>query len=168
MHAKYPASFLSLLAITVLAASSAQAAAPPPCHTSPAQKAAVAQTIRAMFAAAAKDDYAAFNRIIAPDFYIFDGGHQYEGDAILDAIKQLHAKGYVFVWTVPDPEVHIACHSNPRIAWITYTNRGSIKGPSGVTAPMRWLESAVLQEQSGHWRVRFFHSTRVPALSEPK
>jgi hypothetical protein len=36
-----------------------------------------------------------------------------------------------------------------------------MKDASG-TKELSWLESAVLEKQAGTWRIRFFHSTRMP------
>jgi ketosteroid isomerase-like protein len=167
MRTKELAGLLPLIAITLLFTRPAHAK-DQPCANAPSENAAVVKTMRTMYAVASKDDYDLFNKVIASDFYAFDGGHQYPGDTILDYVKQLQQQGYVFVWTVNDPQVHIACHSKPEVAWITYTNRGSIKDPSGVTTPMQWLESAVLEKQDNRWRIRFFHSTRVPAPPPPQ
>jgi hypothetical protein len=120
-----------------------------------------------MYAAAAVDDLARFHTVVAPDFYAFDGGTRYEGDALINMVKSYHEKGVVFVWTVADPHVEATCE----LAWITYTNRGSIATPGTTlgsaqnkpsTQQVTWLESAVLQKQAGAWRIRFFHSTRAP------
>jgi hypothetical protein len=75
----------------------------------------------------------------------------------MNMIKTFHDKGIVFVWSVTQPHVESDCH----LAWITFVNRGSMRDASG-TKNLSWLESAVLQKQSGAWRIRFFHSTRVP------
>jgi ketosteroid isomerase-like protein len=120
-------------------------------------KAQVAETVRGMFAAAATDDVAKFRATVAPDFYAFDAGGRFTGDALMDLIKAAHAAGKVYVWTVNDPEVHL----QGDIAWVTYVNRGSIKDASG-TKEVSWLESAVLQRTGGRWLIQFFHSTRVP------
>lgn len=124
----------------------------------PADKAAVVETIRTMYAAAAVDDLNKFHTVAASDFLAFDGGQRYDGDALMNMIKSYHAQGYVFVWSVIDPRVEGDC----RFAWVTYTNRGSIQPKSGALQPTTWLESAALEKQSGTWRIRFFHSTRVP------
>ena len=79
------------------------------------------------------------------------------GDALMDMIKAAHTAGKAYVWTVNEPEVHITGD----MAWITYVNQGSIKDASG-TKDVTWLESAVLEKENGAWRIRFFHSTRVP------
>ncbi len=129
------------------------------CPDVPAEHDAVVETLRAFYAGASKDDYPAFRKVLAPDFYAFDGGRRFDGVALLDFVKTAYQdKGYVFVWKVTNPDVHMACNT----AWITYTNVGSITDPSGKIMPMQWLESAVLQKQDGHWLIRFFESARVP------
>lgn len=129
-----------------------------PCPDSPSEHAAVVQALKTIHVAATNDDLDLFHTVVAPDFYAFDNGHLFEGDALMNFVKQLHAKGMVYIWTVDDTSVHTACDT----AWITYTNRGSIKDPAGSIIAMEWLESAVLQKENGSWLVRFFHSTRVP------
>jgi ketosteroid isomerase-like protein len=118
---------------------------------------AVADTMRAMYAAATADDFARLKEIFTEDFYAFDLGKRFDGMALAELIKGAHEAGTAFVWTVNDPETHVIGDW----AWITYVNRGSITNASGVT-PVTWLESAVLVHDAGRWRIRFFHSTRVP------
>lgn len=127
------------------------------CDSTPADKTRVVETMRTMYAAATSDDLAKFHSVAAPDFYAFDGGTRYDGDALMNMIKGFHSQGYAFVWTVADPHVEADCH----LAWITYTNRGSIQAKSAAPRPTTWLESAVLQKQAETWRIRFFQSTRV-------
>ena len=122
-----------------------------------ADKTQVTEAVRSMFAAFAADDLAKFRAVTTPDFYAFDVGKRFTGDALMDLIKTAHAAGNVYVWTVNEPEVHISGD----VAWITYVNKGSIKDASG-TKEVTWLESAVLQKEKGVWRIRFLHSTRAP------
>lgn len=140
-----------------LFSAAASAASAPACTGTPADPVQVVETMRTMYAAATADDLAKFHTVAAPDFYAFDGGTRYDGDALMTLARQLHASGKVYVWTVTQPHVESDCH----LAWITYINRGSIKDASG-TKELSWLESAVLEKQAGVWRIRFFHSTRVP------
>jgi len=122
-----------------------------------ADQAQVVDTIRTIFAAAAADDLAMFHSVTAPSFYIFDNGKRFDGDAIMELIKTLHAAGNRYEWNVTDPDVHV----NGNNAWIAYVNRGTITDVSGKHA-QQWLESAVLQKQAGTWKILFMHSTRVP------
>ncbi len=126
------------------------------CRASSADKPAIAKTVRGLFAAAQKDDAAAFNALVTPGFYIFDGGKRYDSDGIIKSIADYHEQGYKFVWTVPDPTIEVDCNT----AWIAYENAGSITLPNGVKHDQKWLESAFLIKSHGRWKVRFFHSTQ--------
>jgi ketosteroid isomerase-like protein len=124
----------------------------------------VVDTVKSIFVAAKADDFAKFNSIVIPGYYMFDGGMRFDGDAIMRLIRDDHAKGIRYEWNVTDPDVHI--HGN--IAWIAYVNRGSITDPQGKVMKMNWLESAFLEKQGGVWKIAFFHSTRVAAPQAPK
>ena len=110
-----------------------------------------------MYAAIKADDLDAFHAVAAPDFYAFDGGKRFDGDALPATLATAHAKGRRFDWTVTQPTVHVSCNT----ALITYVNVGAIGDASGMQ-PMSWLESAALSYDAGVWRIHFFHSTRVP------
>jgi hypothetical protein len=156
------APLLVLALLTAPSALAAQKSDPQPCPSSPSDQTQIVDTINGLFAAAQIDDLAKFHNLTDPAFYAYDNGKRFDGDALMDLIRGYHTQGYVFVWTVNDPVVHIACNT----AWVTYVNRGSIT-LSGVTTPMQWLESDVLQKESGTWRILFLHSTRVPQ-SQPQ
>jgi ketosteroid isomerase-like protein len=121
------------------------------------QEQEIINTVSTVFAAAATDDTAKFDSVIAPGFYIFDGGLRFNGDSIMSTIKAQHAAGKHYEWNVTEPDVHISGDS----AWIAYVNQGSITDASGTTQ-LKWLESAFLQKQAGGWKIVFVHSTRVP------
>jgi hypothetical protein len=117
----------------------------------------IIDTVRTIFTAASTDDVAKFDSAIAPNFYMFDGGVRFEGDAIMALIKAQHVAGKRYQWNVTEPDVHISGNT----AWIAYVNKGSITDASG-TMDQKWLESAFLQKQAGFWKIVFLHSTRVP------
>jgi ketosteroid isomerase-like protein len=116
----------------------------------------VVDTVKAVFAAAASDDLGKFHAVTTKDFYAYDNGMRFDGDALMQAIQKQHAAGYVYEWNVTQPEVHVA----GSIAWITYVNKGTVKKPEG-TEHVTWLESMVLEKKGGKWRVHFVHSTRA-------
>jgi len=122
----------------------------------------VVDKVKSVFAAAASDDLASFRSSVTPDFYIYDNGMRFDGDAIMELIKKQHDAGKRYVWNVTDPDVHVSGDH----AWIAYVNRGSITDASG-TQDMQWLESAVLKRQHGRWTIEFMQSTRVPP-KQPK
>jgi hypothetical protein len=155
MHVRSIAASASVLIASLLFVASASARS---CPDVPARHAAVVETLRAMYAAAATDKFSGLGKVIAPGFYAFDQARRYDGIALFNFVKAYQDKGYVFAWNVTDPAVHTACN----MAWIAYTNVGSVTDPSGKVTPMKWLESAVLRKYSGRWLIRFFQSTRVP------
>jgi hypothetical protein len=126
----------------------------------PEHNPAVVDALNQLFEAASHDDDNLFKEVLAPNFYAFDNGKRFDGMQLPELIKAAHGAGKTYVWSVNDPEVHIACDW----AWVTYTNRGSVGDASG-THPMSWLESAVLHYQGRRWRVQFLHSTRVAPSS---
>jgi hypothetical protein len=118
-------------------------AAPSPTPSSSEQE-AVVRAIRTMCEAASKDDLALIHTVAAPGFYAFDGGKRFDGDALMELIRSLHAAGNTYVWTVTEPEVQLFGET----ALITYVNRGSIRDRSGEKA-MTWLEGALLRRDHG-------------------
>jgi hypothetical protein len=136
-------------------ASAAEVAAVPVAPAS--DRAQVVTTIERMYVALTNDNLTLFDSVIATGFYAFDGGKRFDGDALMELIKSLHAAGKVYVWNVTEPSVELFGDN----ALITYVNRGSLQDPSGKKE-LSWLESALLRKEQGIWRIRFFHSTRVP------
>jgi Domain of unknown function (DUF4440) len=129
----------------------------PSCTTTAEDETKVVDAMRKMFVAATTDDLDRFHKVTAQEFYAFDGGKRFDGDALMSLIKAAHAAGKRYEWKVTEPAVHLVCDD----AWITYTNRGSIQDETG-TKDLMWLESAFLHKEAGGWRIRFLHSTRVP------
>jgi ketosteroid isomerase-like protein len=121
----------------------------------------IVDRVNAMFTALQTDDAAKLSSILAPDFYMFDGGHRFTGEAIMAQIRTLQDSGKRFEWRVTEPDVHISGNT----AWIAYVNDGSITDASG-RVNQEWLESAILEKQAGTWKIRFVHSTRVPKPPE--
>jgi hypothetical protein len=46
-----------------------------------------------MYAAAATDDLVRIHSVVSEKFYAFDGGQRFDGDALMNLIKTLHAAG---------------------------------------------------------------------------
>lgn len=151
---------VATLCLGVSLSASAQTAA---CPVRPGDKAAVADTLRGMYAAVTARDIQKLDSYFAPGFYMFDNGQRFESDSIMKTIDSLYDKGYVFVWTVTQPDVHIDCNH----AWIAYVNQGSIRIKDGPVHPTTWLESANLERIHGAWKLVFFQSTRVPEPAPP-
>src|SRR5258708_39462470 len=87
----------------------------------------IVNTVSAMFTPARTDDVVKFDSVIASDFYIFDGGVRFNGDAVMAFIKAQHAAGKRYEWNVTEPDVRIIGNT----ACIAYFNQASITDPSG-------------------------------------
>lgn len=118
----------------------------------------IVKTLEQMLSAAQRDDLDRFHTVTTKDFYAYDNGKRFDGDALVELIKQRHTQGYQFIWSVTAPQAHVNCD----LAWVTYVNKGSVKMPDGTMTSMTWLESAILRWEGDAWKIRFFHSTRVP------
>jgi hypothetical protein len=130
---------------------------PASCPSSEAAAIEVTQAMRAMYAALASDDLAGWHAVTTKDYFAFDVGKRFDGDALFNVIKEQHAAGAVYEWKVNDPKVETACNT----ALVTYVATGS-RTQAGITRQLSWLESATLVHDGQRWRIRFFHSTRIP------
>ena len=119
---------------------------------------AIVKTLEQMFSAGQRDDLDRFHAATTKDFYAYDNGKRFDGDGLMDMIRQYHVKGYQYIWSVTAPQVHVNCD----IAWVTYVNKGSVRQPDGTMTSMTWLESAVMKWDGDAWKIRFLHSTRAP------
>lgn len=146
----------SLSALLLAACAHIPGAAPAACPAN--AEAGVAGTMRDMYAALQADDLNAFHTVTTRDFFAYDVGQRFDGDALINLIKQRHTEGVAFEWTVNDPMVEADCTT----ALVTYVNTGSIT-QAGNRTPRTWLESATLKHDGQRWRIRFFHSTSVSA-----
>jgi ketosteroid isomerase-like protein len=117
----------------------------------------IIDTVKALFTDLSKDDLVKFNSLVTPDFYMYDGGQRFTSDSIVALIKAEQAAGKHYEWNVTQPDVHVSGNA----AWIAYVNEGTVTDASG-TLHRKWLESAFLTKNAGHWKIAFFHSTRVP------
>jgi ketosteroid isomerase-like protein len=134
-----------------------------PHKATPPEETQIVETVNTLFAALREENVAKFDSVVSPDFYSFEGGARFNGQAMMALIKTLHGSGKSYEWNVTEPDVHISGDT----AWIAYINKGSITDSSG-TKSQQWLESAFLQKQGGTWTIVFVHSTRVPNPTQEK
>jgi hypothetical protein len=96
-----------IIVLVLLLVSSWAPADPAPSAPPDAEQDKVVEAMNTMYVAATNDDLAQFHTVAAPDFYAFDGGKRFNGDALMELIKTAHAAGKIYVWRVTEPEVHI-------------------------------------------------------------
>ncbi len=146
---------VSWAAIAAFAAASALPAHAQACAPKAGAEAAIVQTMRDMYESLKADDIDGFHAVTASDFFTFDGGKRFDGDALMALIKAAHDRGAVYDWSVAEPKVEVDCS----MALLTYVNIGSLT-EKGETRPLTWLESTTMVHDGRRWRIRFFHSTR--------
>ena len=152
----------SMMLVAALATLSATPAGAKACRFSKTDAAGAEASVRALFAALAKDDRAAYQRAVTTDFWTFDAGQRMTANELFDLVEGAHRKGRVINWSIGPVAVRGDCN----MAWAAWQNDGAA-GTAGAMAPRRWLESAVVRRSAGVWRVEFLHSTSVN-LSAPK
>jgi hypothetical protein len=126
------------------------------CAPASSASTAVVGVVSDMFEALRTDSLDRLRQVTSAGFYAYDGGMRFTAPAMIDFIKKGHASGKRWVWSITDPEVHVACN----LAWMTYVNQGAVEDASG-RQPLTWLESAVLEYSDGRWQIQFVHSTRA-------
>lgn len=143
------------LALTVLIFAGGVSARSSDCQGSPSNG-EIERTVHAFFDSLRKEDKTAFKRLTTETFYAFDGGERYAGTALVDVVRDAHAKGVELVWSIGPLDTKFRCD----VAWSAWENTGSSGVPPAIK-PVRWLESAVLIRQNGRWKIDFFHSQRA-------
>jgi hypothetical protein len=152
---------LKILMLVALAAVATPAHARS-CQSSGQDAALIDRAIRSFFDALAKDDQAAFQRTVTPDFYAFEIGRKLTGNELFQAVADSHRSGRVINWSIGP----VATRSHCDLAWAAWDNIGSAGVPPKI-APRRWMESAVLRRSPTGWRLEFLHSTVVSTVEPP-
>lgn len=143
---------LALAAALVLAGSAHAGQCPAPSLA----RSEIEQTVHAFFDALRKEDEAAFKRLTTASFYSFDAGKRFAGTALVDVVRDAHARGVQLNWSIGPLDTNLRCD----VAWSAWENVGGAGVPPDVR-PVRWLESAVLVREDGTWKIDFFHSQRA-------
>jgi len=126
------------------------------CRATDADKPAVAETVRAMYAVIKKGDLAGYDAMLAPGFYMYDGGKRWDGDSAMKVMLDIYKKGYSYEWTLQEPMVEVDCN----MAFVAYEVKGVVTNPDGTKQDRAWLESGLMEKHDGRWLLKFFHSTR--------
>ena len=117
-------------------------------------------TIEGIFAAIGDDDRGRLEQAFCDDFHAFENGVRVSRRELLDLMRDYHARGRRYRWSVVSPQVEV----QGDLGIVVYVNRGSItEAPGGEPLPMSWLETALLRREASGWRLAFLHSTRASA-----
>jgi hypothetical protein len=114
----------------------------------------VSGTIRAFFAALARDDDSAIARLTTPGFYAFDIGKRFTGAELSASVADAHKAGRTIEWNIGTVTTVMDCD----LASASWENVGA-SGTAPNLQPRAWLESATLLRRDGRWLIHFLHST---------
>ena len=142
-----------MLLLAVMVASPAQAHS---CPSSGRDAILIDRAIRSFFDALAKDDQAAFQRVVTTDFTAFELGKKMTANELFQLVADSHRSGRVINWSIGP----VAARRHCDLAWAAWDNIGSAGVPPKI-APRRWMESAVLRRSPTGWRLEFLHSTVI-------
>ncbi len=107
-------------------------------------------------------DITSFGSHLTSDFCMFERGVRYDTQGLVNILERAQTAGSRMHWAVTQADVHVRGNS----AWIAYVNDGSAT-VGGHSVHRQWLESAFLENSSGTWKISFWHSTPVPASTDP-
>ena len=157
-HFLRPLAASAVLALAALAASGAARAGECRLSNSGAE-----DMVRRMYQSISLNNADDLAAALTPDFFIFADGKRHTGAELVERMKAAGDQGKTFLFDLVEPESHLACDT----VWITYENRIQITDKSGKHEDANALESAVVVWTDAGWKVRFLHSTEVPAAAQP-
>ena len=118
--------------------------------------------VRNLFAAMSSFDYARMRSTVTDDFQLLEDGEVWDIETLIAAIRP--GEGSYLRRNFFSP---IRVETNNEAVWVSYWNRATFAVPDEVRERV-WLESVVLIEDQGEWKVQLMHSTPVPDDRVPK
>jgi hypothetical protein len=104
---------------------------------------AIKQRIIGFFDGVAKLDEGIIRSGLTKDFQLLEQGLVWNADSLIAVLKNVNKAAFV-----------------RDVAWVSYWNYADIR-LGDRKFKRKWLESAVLLEESGTWRIAFLHSTKM-------
>ena len=118
--------------------------------------------VRNLFAAMSSFDYARMRSTVTDDFQLLEDGEVWDIETLIAAIRPGEDSYLRRNFFSP-----IRVETNNEAVWISYWNRATFAVQDEVRERV-WLESVVLIEDGGEWKVQLMHSTPVPDDRVPK
>ena len=118
--------------------------------------------VRNLFAAMSSFDYARMRSTVTDDFQLLEDGEVWDIETLISAIRP--GEGSYLRRNFFSP---IRVETNKEAIWVSYWNRATFVVQDEVRERV-WLESVVLVEDQGEWKVQLMHSTPVSDDRVPK
>jgi len=110
------------------------------------------RSVERLFEAMSTPPRLAIEDWITDDFQLLEVGEVWDAGALAAAIQGDYQRENFFVL--------LRAEAHGTLAWVSYWNRAHITRDEDKT-DITWLESAVLKQIDGRWRIQLLHSTRV-------
>lgn len=125
-------------------------------NTASAQEKEAFNPIKEMFAALSAFDYDGMAATVTDDMQLLEDGMDWDMDDLINAIKgaegTLERRNYFNI---------IRSRGDERSMWFSYWNRAEMKPKEGEEFTIEWLESAVVINVDGTWKIEMIHSTHL-------
>ena len=131
------------------------------CSTSQSIEDSPFKAVQNLFAAIAAFDHSRMEAVVTDDFQLLEAGEVWDIDTLIKAIgpnENLYERRNYFSL--------IRMVSRNETVWISYWNKATFT-MSDEIVENAWLESVVLVEDEGSWKMQLMHSTKVSLESVP-
>lgn len=141
-----------LLSLSLLAALAATAAA---------QDAALESPVRRFFDGLAQQNDSLLRSTVTDDFQLLEVGEVWNLDTLLQKMAPMRGRNI----RRDNSFSFLRTERRGNTAWASYHNTAVFTNPAGQQRTVRWLESVVLVQGKGGWKIRMMHSTLLPGTS---
>jgi len=118
--------------------------------------------VKKLFVAMSEQDGKAMEATSTKDFQLLEHGEEWSMQklvAMVQANGKPHQRKNFFK--------QLRARQRDDMAWVSYWNKAEIQRGEEVKSIV-WLESAVMVQLDGEWKIQMLHSTRVDSNKQPK
>lgn len=119
-------------------------------------------SIQKLFAAMSAFDSVAMKQIVTDDFQLLEVGEIWDIDMLASAIQPngstYQRRNYFEL---------VKLDISNKTAWVSYWNKATYKVEGKPDNTVAWLESAVLKNVNGQWKIQMLHFTRLELDAVP-
>jgi hypothetical protein len=118
--------------------------------------------VKKLFAAMSEQDGKAMEETSTEDFQLLEDGEEWSMQklvAVVQANGKSHQRKNFFK--------QLRARQRGDMAWVSYWNKAEIQREKEVKIIV-WLESAVMVQVDGEWKIQMLHSTRVEPDKQPR
>lgn len=116
----------------------------------------VQEVVINLFEALSENNLIKMQTYMTPDIKILEHGVIWNMDTIVALTRKPRPANFRRINTIDFFQTEVTNN----FAFVAYNNRADISSSNGERK-VTWLESAVLVRESGEWKVKMLHSTRV-------